>query len=61
MVSEYKPISFLELQLMIIDAEREAEKWKKQRDELAWAIAWFLKGGSREKLKARFKAYEDTL
>lgn len=43
------------------EAAEEIERITKQRDELAWAIAWFLKGGSREKLEARFKTYEETL
>lgn len=34
-MSESKPVSFIELQLMIIDAEREAEKWRKIASELA--------------------------
>ena len=43
------------------DAADEIERLRKQRDELAWAIAWFLNGGSRDKLEQRFKAYEATL
>lgn len=39
----------------------DAEYFIKQRDELAWAIAWFLNGGSREKLEQRFSLYEEEL
>lgn len=39
----------------------ELVKVRKQRDELAWAVAWFLNGGSRDKLEERFKEYEATL
>jgi len=42
-------------------AADEIERLRKQRDELVWAIAWFLNGGSREKLEQRFKDYEATL
>ena len=39
----------------------QIEDLRKQRDQLAWAIAWFLNGGSRDKLEQRFKDYEATL
>lgn len=39
----------------------DAEYFIKQRDKLAWAIAWFLKGGSKEKLAERFADYEKSL
>lgn len=45
----------------LVAAADEIERLRKQRDELAWAIAWFLNGGSRDKLETRFKAYEATL
>lgn len=43
------------------EREAEIERLRKQRDELAWAIAWFLNGGSREKLEQRFALYEEEL
>lgn len=43
------------------EAADEIERLRKQRNDLAWAIAWFLKGGSRDKLEQRFKDYEETL
>ena len=43
------------------EAADEIERLRKQRNNLAWAIAWFLKGGSRNKLEQRFKDYEETL
>lgn len=39
----------------------DAKYFIKQRDELAWAIAWFLNGGSRERLEQQLKEYEATL
>lgn len=42
-------------------AAAEIERLRKQRDELAWAIAWFLNGGSRDKLEQRFASYEETI
>ena len=42
-------------------AADEIERLRKQRNELAWAIAWFLNGGSREKLEQRFALYEEEL
>ena len=45
---------------MLIGA-KEIERLRKQRNDLAWAIAWFLNGGSRDKLEQRFKDYEKTL
>lgn len=46
---------------LMLKAADEIERLREQRNELAWAIAWFLNGGSRQKLKERFKAYEDSL
>ena len=46
---------------IICEMHDELVKVRKQRNELAWAIAWFLKGGSRDKLEQRFKDYEATL
>ena len=43
------------------EAADEIERLRKQRNNLAWAIAWFLKGGSRDKLEQCFKDYEETL
>lgn len=43
------------------EAADEIERLRKQRNELAWAIAWFLNGGSREKLEQRFALYEEEL
>ena len=43
------------------EAADEIERLRKQRNNLAWAIAWFLNGGSRDKLEQRFKDYEETL
>lgn len=43
------------------EAADEIERLRKQRNNLAWAIAWFLKGGSRDKLEARLKDYEAEL
>ena len=45
----------------IVEAADEIERLRKQRNNFAWAIAWFLKGGSRDKLEQRFKDYEETL
>ena len=45
----------------ITDAADEIERLRKQRNNLGWAIAWFLNGGSRDKLEQRFKDYEETL
>ena len=45
----------------LTEAAEEIERLRKQRNNLAWAIAWFLKGGSRDKLEQRFKDYEATL
>ena len=43
------------------EAADEIERLRKQRNNLGWAIAWFLNGGSRDKLEQRFKDYEETL
>ena len=45
----------------IVEACDEIERLRKQRNNLAWAIAWFLNGGSRNKLEQRFKDYKATL
>ena len=45
----------------IVEAADEIERLRKQRNNLAWAIAWFLNGGSREKLEQRFANYEETI
>ena len=46
---------------VVHEAADEIERLLKQRNNLAWAIAWFLKGGSRDKLEQRFKDYEAEL
>ena len=47
------------------DAEHQcvcaAKYFIQQRNDLAWAIAWFLNGGSRDKLEQRLMDYEATL
>ena len=46
---------------VVHEAADEIERLRKQRNNLAWAIAWFLNGGSRNKLEQRFKDYKATL
>ena len=45
----------------IVEAADEIERLRRQSHLLAWAIAWYLNGGSRDKLEARLKDYEATL
>ena len=53
--------TILKLKSEVRELKAEVEAVQKQRDELAWAIAWFLKGGSKDKLQQRFDEYEQGL
>ena len=43
------------------EAADEIERLRKQCNDLAWGISWFLNGGSRNKLEQLLMDYEETL
>ena len=45
----------------IVEAADEIERLRKQCNDLAWGISWFLNGGSRNKLEQLLMDYEETL